>query len=172
MCKLTLLRHLSWNHGIFSDDLTMTVWSCTQCVTHAIPINRAQRGHGLPHVANSEKEDYDSCDGCSQGTSTAVCKDSKVKVSTVGGIVAANPTVIEFCSITTLNWGTKIDIKCIHVYTRVLLCSTYNGIATYLLHMVQWKWLTRWGKCSRQWQWRIEEDLTWAGLFGRGRRSP
>ena len=92
-----------------------------------IPINRAQRGHGLPHVANSEKEDYDSCDGCSQGTSTAACKDSKVKVSTVGGIVAANPTVIEFCSITTLNWRTK-NIYIMH--TRIHTCVQhiiYNG---------------------------------------------
>ena len=91
-----------------------------------IPINRAQRRHGLPHVANSEKEDYDSCDGCSQGASTAACKDSKVKVSTVGGIVAANPTVIEFCSITTLNWRTKIYIKCIHVYTHVYYYAAHN----------------------------------------------
>ena len=62
-------------------------------------------GRGLPHVADSEKEDYDPRDGYSQGTSTAACKDSKI--GTVGGIVAPNTTVIKLCSIATSNCGYK-----------------------------------------------------------------
>ena len=82
-------------------------------------------GRGLPHVSNSEKEDYDPCDGYSQGTPTAACKDSKI--GTVGGIVAPNPTVIKLCSIGTSNCGYKqrkmIKYR-IHIHVRMCTIST------------------------------------------------